>query len=390
MKLKTTMILAGLALTALNSDAATRVFNLTGATAFRAATNTAIISLLGGQGTTQYAYVGGSVTGTNQAIFVGTLPQFPGDTIIVRTSTSGSTQGIASLVLNSNVNFLPTTTTVTTAGNGGQAAGTDAAKARFAFSDVSQDISNNPVPPLTGGGVGVVPFMFVAGKGAPATVRNMTDQLHELLWSVGSVRASVFTNNPVDDTKFALATGRNNGSGTRASILAETQYGPFRAVVQFGIDGITATPPTGAPYNVVQFASGGYSSNSFVRTTLTTNQASINGLGDNFFVSYLTISDAIAATGYIEATGLTSGGEGAFPMTYNGVRYSQGNINNGTYTLWGYQQLYQGLNPTSEENTFDTALRAAIAPILTPDIGLPEPALRVVRQGGDGGLIVPR
>lgn len=390
MKLKTTMILAGMALTALNSDAATRVFNLTGATAFRAATNTALISLLGGQGTTQYAFVGTNVLSTNQAIFVGTLPQFPGDTIIVRTTTSGSTQGIASLVLNSNVNFLPLSTTVTAAGNGGQAAGTDAAKARFAFSDVSQDISNNPVPALTGGGVGVVPFMFVAGKGAPAAVRNMTDQLHELIWSTGSVRASVFTNNPADDSKFALATGRNNGSGTRASILAETQYGPFRSVVQFGIDGITATPPTAAPYNITVLGTGGYSSNSFVRTTLTTNQASITGLGDNFFISYLTISDAIAATGYDEMTGLTSGGEGAFPMTYNGVRYSEANVNNGTYTLWGYQQLYQGLNPTAEENTFDAALRAGIAPILTPDIGLPEPALRVVRQGGDGGLIVPR
>lgn len=389
MKLKTTMILAGLALTALNSGAATRVFNLTGATAFRAATNTAIISMLGGQGTTQYAYVGASVTGTNQAIFVGTLPQFPGDTIIVRTSTSGSTAGIASLVNNSNVNYLPTTTTVSTGGTV-VTAGTEAAKARFAFSDVSQDISNTPVPALTGGGVGIVPFIFVAQEGAPAAVNNMTDQIHEALWSTGSLRASFFTNNPSDDTKFALATGRNNGSGTRATILAETQYGPFTNVVQFGLDYGTTQSPTTPPFNVTSLGNNGYSSNSDVKKVLVEEPADISGGSNFFFVSYLTVSDAIAATGYNELTGTSTGGEGATVMTYNGVRYSAANVYNGSYTLWGYQQLYQGISPTAEENTFDAALRAAIAPILTPDIGLPETSMRVKRQGGDGGLIVPK
>ena len=62
MKLQTTLIFGALALTIAQGSAATRVFNLTGATAFRAAANNSILQMLGGSGVTEYAYTGTSGT----------------------------------------------------------------------------------------------------------------------------------------------------------------------------------------------------------------------------------------------------------------------------------------------------------------------------------------
>jgi hypothetical protein len=134
---------------------------------------------------------------------------------------------------------------------------------------------------------------------------------------------------------------------------------------------------------------GGNSSNSGVRDLVTrTPSASFAG-GNYAFVSYLTVSDAVAATGYDELTGTSSGGEGARALTYNGVRYSEENVNNGSYTLWSYQQLYRTADSTPAEDTFFNALKGQIDGVLTPALGLPTSGLQVERTGGDGGPVAP-
>jgi hypothetical protein len=399
MKLKSVIAFGALALACGSSQAATRVFNLTGATAFRASSNNAILTMLGGPGTTRYAFVGTQgIGGSNRAIFVGTMAQFPGDTIIVRTSWSGSTQGVLDLADANSIQFLDDNVRVdgsagpgnpvTTAGYNLGATGLDApeyenAVASWSFSDVDKLLSTRPNAPLAGGPVGVVPFMFLAGEGAPAGVTNMTDQIHETLWSTGSLPASFFTGNPADAVRTVLATGRNNGSGTRATILAETQYGAFTNVVQFNaaFTGTRTDPfPTAQLTTVTSFGNGGHPSNSGVRELLTRSGQNMTFNGNpvnGFFVSYLTISDALAALG-----------EGANEMTYNGVAYSEANVRNGAYSLWGYQQLYLRNSPTAAEVTFDTALRATV-PSTMGTAGIPIPTMNVTRTGGDGGPIFP-
>jgi hypothetical protein len=401
MKLKATFFLGALALAVSQASAATRVFNLTGATAFRSASNNAIISLLGGTGVTSYAFTGTQgISGSNRAIFVGTMAAFPGDTIIVRTSWSGSTQGIKDLADATPIQFLTTANSTSTSGiNLGQgenpAPAYENAVARWSFSDVDKLLSERPNAALAGGPVGVVPFMFVAGEGAPSGVTNMTDQIHETLWSVGSLPASFFTGNSADASITALATGRNSGSGTRASVLSETQYGAATSVVQYDatfIGSRTDAYPTAKLEVVSSFGNGGQSSNSGVRELVTRSGQDMTFNGNplnGFFVSYLTISDALAATGYNPATNTISGGEGAIPMTYNGVRYSVDNVLNGSYTLWGYQQLYLGNAPTEEETTFDTALRDTV-PGTMGSAGIPIPNMNVDRFGGDGGPVFPQ
>lgn len=416
MKLKSAFLISACVLAAGNAGAATRVFNLTGATAFRAAANNSIIAMLGGAGTTKYAFTGTSgIGGSNRAIFVGTMPtQFPGDTIIVRTSWSGSTQGILDLADANSIQFLDDNVRddgtpgvgnpVTTAGYNLGGAGLDAAEfenavARWSFSDVDKLLSQRPNASLAGGPVGVVPFMFLAGEGAPAGVTNMTDQLHESLWSTGNLPASFFTGNAADATKTVLSTGRNNGSGTRATILAETQYGAFTNVVQFNatFQGTrTEDYPTAKLLTVTNFTLGnndGHSSNSGVREVLTRSGQDMtrNGVPVNgFFVSYLTISDALAAT-VNDGDTVTPGVqlEGARQMTYNGVAYSTDNVKNGAYSLWGYQQLYLGNSPTTAETTFDTRLRQVV-PSNMGTAGIPIPDMAVTRSGGDGGPIFPK
>jgi hypothetical protein len=397
--MKATTTLGILALAAASVASGQTVINITGATAFRAASTNTIIAMLGGAGVTQYAYDGTQgVTGSNRQIFRGT---FNGQDTIVRTSWSGSTQGILDLADQNAIQFLVANTgtgtganPISTAGynlgaSGNEPAEFETAVARFAFSDVDKALSTRPNAALGGGPVGVVPFMFVAGESAPAGMTNMTDQQHEALWSLGQMPLSMFTGNAAD-TDSVLATGRNNGSGTRASVLSETGYGSFTNVVQWNA-AFTGDRATGVLTTLSEFGNGGHASNSGVRDVLTRPSNSVTYNGDTFsvvFCGYLTISDAVAATGYNQATGTVSGGEGAKPMTYNGVRYSEANVKNGAYSLWGYQQLYRASNATAAEISFDTALRAAV-PANMGTAGIPIPQMTVTRNGGDGGLITP-
>lgn len=389
MKLKTSFTLGILALAMANANAATRVFDITGATAFRASANNAIISILGGTGVTQYAFIGTSgIGGTNRAIFKGTMAAFPGDEIIVRASWSGSTQGIKDVADQNSIQFLdlsnPTSTVGINLGTGENPAPVfTTAVAQWSFSDVDKLLSERPNHPFAGGPVGVVPFMFLAGEGAPASLNNMSDQLHNTLWATGQLPIAFFTGDTGDATTV-LATGRNNGSGTRATILAETQYGAFTSVTQFGatFEGTrTDAYPTGRLLTLTEFNNGGNSSNSGVRELLTRRADDLTFNGDPIdalFVSYLTISDALAA--------IT---EGAQEMTYNGVPFSAANVKNGRYSLWGYQQFYLDNDATSAEQAFDTAFRAAIPSTLNGIDAIPLTDMSVIRSGGDGGPLTP-
>ena len=413
------ILLAGIAALGFASPAdAQTVINITGATAFRASINNTILSLLsdGGATAVKYCYVAsststGSFEGSNRIIAEGTIGGAP---FIIRTNQNGSTQGIASVATQTtppNFSYLSVTGTASDRIVGGQhltAAAVDAGGSgkvdagvigRFAFSDVSQEISNNPTPALPGTGVGVVPFVFVANVGAPAGLTNMTDQLHEAQWSLGQLPLSMYTGNPAD-TKLVLNTGRNNGSGTRATILAETQYGPFRSVVQWGGPNSTANVGGGEGTGTVTWlqnlGNNGYSSNSFVRQNLARTSSNVtvgtNGTGqggtaaqDVVIVSYLTLSDAAAITTITGGAGV-----GAKALTYNGVAYSESNVKNGAYSLWGYQQFYGSVDITSAEQTFFDAFVVAIQPNLNPiSTGIRTNEMNVTRSGGDGGIITP-
>lgn len=403
MKIKISL-LAGLAALGFASTASAQtVINITGATAFRAGAHAAILDILSDGGTVpvKYCWIGSAgINGFRNSNKIIAEGKIGGQDYIIRTNQNGSTQGIASVATQTTPPSAYLDVTLTAADRivGGQNFASDAGKTvagvigRFAFSDVDQAISNNPTPVLPGAPVGVVPFVFIANVGAPAGLTNMTDQLHESQWKNGQLPLSMYTGNPAD-TKLVLNTGRNNGSGTRATILAETQYGPFTSVVQWGgpndATTVSGSEGTGTVNTLTNLFNGGYSSNSWVRQNLarTSTNVTVGGTPgqDIVIVSYLTLSDAAAITT------LTGGaGVGARALTYNGMSYSEDKVKNGQYTLWGYQQFYASADITAAEQIFFDAFTAAIPATLDPLVtGIPIPSMNVTREGGDGGPITP-
>jgi hypothetical protein len=368
------------------------VVNITGATAFRDAAHNTIVALMQENAGTclraraDITLPGGS-SASNLRIYKGTID---GVLYTIRATFSGSTQGILDVADQNAIHFLKTDTTV--ANNNDTSSlvlntNTVTVAPDMAFSDVDKLLSARPNANLGGGPVGVVPFMFVGGVNIPAGITNMTDQIHNTLWSLGSIPASVMSGVAADATTTLYATGRNNGSGTRASILSETRYGSFNSIVQFNatVTGSDGSGTVGTPTIFASSGNSGHTSNSGVKSMLTRTAPT-----NTAYVSYLTISDALTATGYNASTGVSSGGQGAKALTYNGVRYSPDNVNRGAYTLWGAQQLYIKDGASQAVLDFFTDLETGLQnSTYLGTAGLPTSGLAVERIGGDGGSIVP-
>lgn len=377
----------------------TTIVNITGATAFRAAANTSIIALLGGAGTTEYTFdttTGASAGATNRAIYRGTVTGIAG-TVIVRASWSGATAGIASVASGNPVQLLKVTTAMSTAGTGFAAAAGDfeTAPASFAFSDVAQAASTTLSPTLIGSTVGVVPFQFVANQSAwnHPGMTNMTDQIMNALYSTSQVPLHFFTG-VLSDTKSVLATGRNNGSGSRACVLGETQYGFFRAVQQFQNNQTTQHNGPGAISRIDFVGNNGNSSNSFLANLIKGTSGAVslfdNGVAyesnvDCLLLTYLTQSDVLIVVADPDGAGPLLG---AKPLTYNGVTYSEAAVQNGAYSLWSYQWLYQAPSITTDETIFRNVFLTTI-PANLGSAAIPIPTMKVTRSGGDGGPILP-
>jgi hypothetical protein len=372
------------------------VVNITGATAFRDAAHNTIVALMQENGGTALRAranitLPGGTSASNLRIYKGTID---GVLYTIRCTFSGSTQGILDLADQNAIHYLKTDTAV--ANNNDTTSlvlntNTETAASDMAFSDVDKLLSARPNANLGGGPVGVVPFMFVGGVNIPSGATNMTDQIHNTLWSLGSIPASVMSGVAGDATTLLYATGRNNGSGTRASILSETRYGSFNSVVQYNgtLTGSDGSGTVGSPTLFLSSGNpdpnGGHTSNSTVKSMVTRTPPA-----NTVYVSYLTVSDALTATGYNETTGLSSGGEGAKALTYNGVRYSPANVNSGAYTLWGAQQLYIKDGASQAINDFFADLEAGLQnATYLGTAGLPTSGLAVERTGGDGGSILP-
>ncbi len=378
MKTNKYLITTFAALSLASASYAQTVINITGATAFRAAAHNSIIAVLGGAGTTSYAFTGTQgIGGANRAIFKGTVAGI--GPVTVRASWSGSTGGIAAVAAGTPVELLVNGTTTSTAGINETSPVYESQPASFTFSDVSQASSTTLSPVLTGTQVGVVPFSFLTNASAPAGLNNMTDQVMKALYSTASVPLRAFTGVAGQNTPV-YATGRNASSGTRAAVLAETGYGTFSSLQQF--TGVRDAG-TNAITSLTFVGNGGYSSNSGIRDLLlgTSTAVSVEGGAPEsaYVVGYLTISDFLAAT---------TGAGTAKPMSYNGVAYSEDAVKQGSYSLWAYQWFYQAPTITAAETTFRNTFVAAI-PANLGTAAIPIPDMTAIRSGGDGGPISP-
>ena len=456
--MKPTLFIAGLSAFALGSTAyaADVTVTVTGATAFRAATLKAIKSRFSDSGQPfKYAHdqVAGNldVTAPNatRAIFIGTFPGVTGTTTI-KCCFTGSVEGIRALVVGNISNGSPivdplpptyypstvldSTTAVATsggelafAGSGGSPVSLGASvKSDIAFSDVSKaatPYASQPLQPASPA-AGVIAFTMLTNEGS--TVSNVTALQFRALLTNGYQPLSLFTGNPLDTTNV-YATGRNDGSGTRASYLSEVGYGVSNTVQQYVANvssgNVTSTiqlvpqggvgvPPQGLPGQSTANAStvwlqdvagnGGYQSGSSLRDVMGRTAASVtvlDALGNTTasgvradLVTWLSVNDAATARG-----------AGAVFCAYNGEKLTDiatagsalgtndiAKITNGKYTAWNYENMYRnnaiGTGVSDKKTVYD-GIKAEI-PTNLAAAGIAISSMAVGRPS-DGGVVAP-
>ncbi len=315
---------------------------ITGATAFRGAANQAILNAFnsaGALGTTySYAHSGataGSLNGANFATFVGTFPGVPGVTTI-RTSWNGSTEGIRAVALGGafSPSFLTAATITAPGENFNKTAPTSVAFPKFSFSDVRQSSSPIRSPSLNPADarVGVVTFTMIANEGAPANLNTVTAQQFKALFTQGFQPLSLFSGDPAD-TRLVFATGRNDGSGTRTTYLAETGYGVANVVNQYiatvsDASAITTIRrvPAGDGANASTLwgndvaGNGGYASGSSLRTDMGKTSASTRVLDSDNSELLPAGSNIVLLTWLSTGDALSAATAGAKVLGYNGVQ----------------------------------------------------------------------
>ncbi len=212
----------------------------TGSTAFRLNTVNAIRNIYDPGFT--YGYTGASFGSASQHIFHGTIG---GQTVHIKTTWSGAEGGMQTVAGSVAIGFLPDSTATSTGGTSGAAAclsggGCDVSVPDVGMADQFQSSSaffglyrGVTYPTLTespNSPVGIVPFKWVASKGAPAGLTNINTQQARALFGAGTMPLAFFTGNSADETKTVVATGRDPDSGTRLNASAEIGLGPQASV----------------------------------------------------------------------------------------------------------------------------------------------------------------
>ncbi len=395
--------------------AQTTEITITGATAFRQATMQAIFnaynSVGGGLGSSfnvAHDFTGNNVSqliASNKAIFIGTFPGITGTTI-VRTSFNGSAEGLNAIAGNNDPSFLTTAAVLNTgAVQGATTSPTSTLRPKFSFSDVYQSstpIDNETLNPVGSSAVGVVTFAMVANEGAPSNLTNVTIQQARALWQAGIQPLSLFTGDPADAATLVFATGRNDGSGTRASYLSEWGYGVANLVQQYivttagqatsgVISAITLVPASGngtgnlacpdgtgnasTLWGNTADGNGGYRSSSALRGIMARTSSLVDvydGVNQTplaedlniLLLTWLSTADSqnAAANG---AKVLAFNGVQVTPLAssdvnnYNGTGFNQADfekITSGTYSAWNYQHLYHHGSLTTNEQAWRNAM----------------------------------
>ena len=365
------LLASALALSATVASATTTTVHLTGSTAFRSATHTAIYNYLQAHYSNVEAdYVGSSFGGASQAIFDGA--DGSGNHFRVVTFWSGSDKGILDTATPNTLSWLDGTNLTGSSGQHqitGTPSTTDSHAPEATMADNSQTESGHVAgfTALSGTQVGVVPFVFAKGATNDTTVAaslaNVTNISSSQLWTLLGSKASatpadgevaplsVLTGNSADVIYPAIVFGRDNGSGTRLDTFTESGYGRDTVPMQYEVSATSGGAITAVSLN----ASGtsGYAGGGTLIANLNTPVAS----GKNYVTfGYAGLSDAsnLAGAGFNSTTGTFSGSN---ILTYNGVAMSYANVREGKYSLWNYEYLYKlpsGLS--SDQNTLITGV----------------------------------
>ena len=433
MKINKLLLTGAAAFALVGTSLADTTINITGSTAFRAAVVKAIIDSYDTPANVTVAYTGSSINGGNQQLFKGTMTGTGlSGTTYIRTSWNGSVEGVLAVKTPATypTTYIPIAAATGAWSTGGSAgaytlgggtfynnAGDSAtypletAIPKMAYSDVY--LASTGVSGLSDSSanyIGVVPFQWIANFGAASQpFTGMTTQIANAMLTNGWVAFSQFTGNSADSAKIAFATGRYNGSGTRATTLAEIGYGVFNAVKQYqlttsgaagSISSLQLWPTTSVgnlsgQVNDAIAGNGGYNGGGDLKdaidgtftdpvATPLTNGSSSYSKANIAAIGYLGIADAYKA--------LTVGTGTCKALTFNGFSYSQTNCEQGQYTFWGYEHCITG-TLASNESTVRGKIKTNVPNAFTfygvnasPGFTI---ASMTVSRTKDGGLVGP-
>jgi hypothetical protein len=284
--------------------------------------------------------------------------------------------------------------------------------------------------------VGISPLVYLASPGFPSGL-NLTTQLAQRLWNVGSLPLSSFTGNWTngDQNKIVYALGRNTDAGQRYGTYAEfglgaqaqvkvwqptysTQPTTVNSIISGGIVGSHALWPAETVSGVDSpLGSGGFVTGANLAPYLTTTLGSDAYRGKYFdedaqdflfqypnatagyYIGYLTPGDALPRVlGQNNASPYTSTGNVATPgviLSWNGVAYDfdNANVKSGRYTAWVYNRILRRTSPalTGSALALYTALKAEISTVTaTQGGGLIDDTNVKVKKTVDGGLVTPK
>jgi hypothetical protein len=184
---------------------------------------------------------------------------------------------------------------------------------------------------ITANFVAVIPFKWVKEVGSAAGLVGVTDQsLRQALKA--NAKLALFTGNS-GDTTYVYVSGRDSGSGTRVNAQGTCGYGIFAAPAMVQIDSLgSMIAVDGTRYTGDHFATGeyGYASGGTLATQMgyslaaSVDKVPLHGTGRFSVIAYLGVPDAAKAEGL-----------GATALTYNGIPFSIGAIQEGQYNYWG-------------------------------------------------------
>jgi len=241
----------------------------------------------------------------------------------------------------------------------------------LAFADNSQTVSLTKTPALVKmgtnatptGKIGVVPFVWAKNKNSNPSnswthLTNMTDVGARTALSGPNI-AALLTGDPSDTNQFVYVVGRNNRSGTRVNTLADTRYGITVPVDQFNIGGFPASD--GSTLTLAENAdpNDGYNGGGDVEKALHIDGSCqqtdpFSELTGWFAIGYLGIGDA-----------KTLVNNGGVWLSFNGVPYSNGAVEEGLYSFWNYEYLYGRVGISGFPQTYGNKLASTLIPTFT-------------------------
>jgi len=243
--------------------------------------------------------------------------------------------------------------------------------------------------------VGIIPMQWVLGTGTSEHggqvsefATNITEQQAKQLLTNGWINFSELSGTSIDNGNFAIAIGRSEDSGSREVAIGEALDGsnfdiaPVQAEIVY-----TATnggvSNTGATENVTQATNGyftggvsgtvqsivkfptnnplntetslswagaghsGYINGSDVATVLESYMPLLTGTNiSKFFLGtsntgFVAGSSTCTLVGYVGLSDAASAiSKGCHALSYNGVPYTLANVQNGSYSMWGYEHMY--------------------------------------------------